>query len=104
MGIRTYLFIGIISVGSLQVAAAADADARDINALQRSSVDASGTRDVSGNGGDALGVTHSSSTPSQASPTNGSNNENCPTDGSSDAQHSRRVNIGWQSLLPGSIQ
>lgn len=104
MGVRKYLFTCVIVAGGIQAAAAMDADARDMNALQRPSADTTDNHGVSGNGGDALGVPHSSSAPSQATPSNGNGSDNCPTDGSSGTQHSRRVNLGWQSLLPGSIQ
>lgn len=104
MGARHFLLVCVLGAVGVQAAAASEADARDINALQRPSADAAGSHDGSGSGSDVLGVPHSSGAPSQAAPSSSSSSENCPTDGSSGTQHSRRVNLGWQSLLPGSIQ
>ena len=105
MGIRQFLFACVLGVGGIGAASAMDADTQELGGLQRSTVDSAIPHEVSGNGGDALGVPHDSS--SQNAPASGSSSENCPTgggSGSSGTQRSRRLSLGWQSLLPGSIQ
>lgn len=105
MGIRQFLFACVLGAGGIGAASAMDADTQELGGLQRSGVDSAIPHEVSGNGGDALGVPRDSST--QNAPASGSSSENCPTGGtgSSGTQHSnRRISLGWQSLLPGSIQ
>jgi len=104
MGIRQFLFACVLGVGGIGAASAMDADTQELGGLQRPGVDSAIPHEVSGNGGDALGVPHDSST--QNAPASGSSSENCPTggSGSSGTQRSRRISLGWQSLLPGSIQ
>ena len=72
--------------------------------------DGGSTRDaaVSG-GGDSVGLAHMAAPTTQASvPTDGRHGDNAiPGSGGGDdaaPSHSRRVSLGWQSLLPGSIQ
>ena len=104
MCIRQFLFACVLGVGGIGAASAMDADTQELGGLQRSGVDSNVTHEVSGNGGDALGVPRESNT--QNAPASGSSSENCPTggSGSSGTQRSRRISLGWQSLLPGSIQ
>ncbi|SFS08448.1 hypothetical protein SAMN05216570_2406 [Dyella sp. OK004] len=105
MGIRQFLFACVLGVGGINAASAMDADTQELGSvsMQRVSTDSAVSHDVSGNGGDALGV--SRDTTPQTSPASSSSSENCPTGGSSSgAQRSRRISLGWQSLLPGSIQ
>jgi len=104
MGIKQFLFACVLSVGGIGAASAMDADTQELGSMQRvGTVDSGSSHEVSGNGGDALGVPHDSA--QQPSPASSSSSENCPTGGSSSgAQRSRRISLGWQSLLPGSIQ
>jgi len=106
MVIRQFLFACVLGASGIGAASAMDADTQELGGLQRSSVDSAVvTHEVSGNGGDALGVPHDSST--QNAPASGSSSENCPPNGGSSStgtQRSRRISLGWQSLLPGSIQ
>ena len=103
MGIRQFLFACVLCVGGIGAASAMEADTQELGSLQRGA-DGAVSHDVSGNGSDALGVPHDNST--QSAPASGSSSENCPPGGggSSATQRSRRISLGWQSLLPGSIQ
>ncbi|WP_243049957.1 hypothetical protein [Dyella sp. RRB7] len=79
-----------------------DADAQDLTTMQHSVDASSSSRDGSG-GGDALGLSREGASPS--SPSSSSSNDNCPSQTPpAAAPRSRRATIGWQSLLPGSIQ
>ena len=105
MGIRQFLFACVLGVGGIGAASAMDADTQELGGLQRFGVDSTvASHDVSGNGGDALGVPRDGG--NQPAPASGSSSENCPTggSGSSSTQRGRRISLGWQSLLPGSIQ
>ncbi|MHA6204654.1 hypothetical protein ACXU4B_09545 [Dyella soli] len=56
-----------------------------------------------GSGGDALGISHESAMP--ATPSSSASSENCPSNNApAAAPRGRRASLGWQSLLPGSIQ
>lgn len=105
MGIRQFLFACVLGASGIGAASAMDADTQELGSLQRSGVDSAPSHEASGTGGDVLGGSRESVPPS--SPASGSSSENCPTGsggGSSGSQHSRRISLGWQSLLPGSIQ
>ncbi|WP_144240860.1 hypothetical protein [Dyella japonica] len=73
-----------------------------MSSMQRT-VEGSSSHDGAGSGGDALGLSREANTaPSSSS---SSSNDNCPTTTPARAPRSSRQNrIGWQSLLPGSIQ
>jgi hypothetical protein len=87
-------------------AAATNLDAQDLDSSSHAAVDSASSHDSNTGGGDALGL-----------------NRDCPPSGSSEGagsssarggEHSggasstpipaRRPHLGWQSLLPGSIQ
>ncbi|MGO4703629.1 hypothetical protein [Dyella sp. 2RAB6] len=105
MYIRQFLFACVLGASGIGAASAMDADSQELGGLQRPGVDSAVTHEVSNNGTDGLGVPHDSSI--QNAPASGSSSENCPTGsstGSNGTQRSRRISLGWQSLLPGSIQ
>ena len=84
-----------------------DADAQDLTSMQHS-VDASSANSHDGSGGgsggDALGLSREGGS-APSSPSSSSSSDNCPSQTPpAAAPRSRRANIGWQSLLPGSIQ
>lgn len=104
MGVGKVLFGCVLCVGSINAASAMDADAQDLTSMQHSVDSTSGNHDGGGNSSaDALGLPRDSA-PSSGPATSSSSNENCPTVSPATAPHSRRANLGWQSLLPGSIQ
>jgi hypothetical protein len=97
----------VLCVGGVGAASAMDADGQDLGALQHGLDGGSvGSRDSSGgnasSGGDALGISRESTSPS--GPASSSSSDNCPGTNQGSPQRSRHTNLGWQSLLPGSIQ
>ncbi len=103
MGVGKFLVGCVLCVGGVGVAAAMDADTQDLNSMQHA-VDSSASNHDGGSnssGGDALGISRENAAPAGAN--SSSSSENCP--GSTPAApHGRRATLGWQSLLPGSIQ
>lgn len=75
-----------------------------------SAADSGSTRDAAVSGGDSVGLAHMAApTPQVSAPAVSSRHGDnaIPGNGGSDdaaPSHSRRVSLGWQSLLPGSIQ
>lgn len=105
MCVGKFLIGSVLCVGSIGAASAMDADAQDLTTMQHSVDASSSSRDGSGGGGggDALGLSREGASPS--SPSASSSNDNCPSQTPpAAAPRSRRATIGWQSLLPGSIQ
>jgi len=104
MGVGKFLIGCVLCVGSIGAASAMDADGQDLGtAMQRSVDSGSGGHDgAGGSGDDALGLSReANSTPSPAA---SSSCDSCPTPPPARAPRSRQNRIGWQSLLPGSIQ
>ncbi|HEY9133677.1 MAG TPA: hypothetical protein VIM98_18140 [Dyella sp.] len=95
-----FLFGCTLFATGAQLASAADVDNQDNGTLQHAAtVDSASAKS---SGGDALG-THDvpPATGSSASPSSDSGSRGGSSDSSAP---SRRTNLGWQSLLPGSIQ
>ncbi|MFA6230806.1 MAG: hypothetical protein WC617_11655 [Rhodanobacter sp.] len=97
----------IVGLGS---ATAASLDAQDLNTSTHAAMDSAPTRESNaGSGGDALGLSHesspssSSSSDSSGSPSGSGSNEHSGTTSPAPTP-TRRPHLGWQSLLPGSIQ
>jgi hypothetical protein len=86
-------------------AAAASVDGRDLDNVQRGASDNSGAHDASI--GDTSGMIHDGNPHSHAGETTkstaGSNGEHVGGDGAPPT-HTQPAHLGWQSLLPGSIQ
>ena len=103
MGFGKFLIGCVLCVGSIGAASAMDADAQDLSSMQRGVDSGSSNHDGAGSsGGDALGVSHEGS--NQTNPaSSSSSNDNCPTN-QAPAARGRHAHLGWQSLLPGSIQ
>lgn len=96
-----FLFGCTLLATGVQAVSAADVDTQDNGTLQHAAtVDSASAKS---SGGDALGThdvppaTGSSASPSSDSSSHSGGSDNGPTS-------SRRANLGWQSLLPGSIQ
>ncbi|HET6554812.1 MAG TPA: hypothetical protein VFG49_14895 [Dyella sp.] len=62
-----------------------------------------GSHDGGSSGGDALGLSREATTPSSSS-SSSSSSDNCPSTNQATPSRTRRATLGWQSLLPGSIQ
>lgn len=107
MGARQWLIGCALLIGGGGIAAAAGMDTQELGSLQHAGSEGS-NRDASGSnsGGDVVGLGHDGTAP--ASSSGGGGNGGGSGDGTHrsglDNSSSRRVNLGWQSLLPGAIQ
>lgn len=102
MRVGKFLIVCALGVGSVDAASAMDADSQDMGAMQH--LDSTSSHEGAGgggSGGDALGLSRENVAPSSSS---SSNSENCPTGTQSTPQRKSRATLGWQSLLPGSLQ
>jgi hypothetical protein len=88
-----------LAVAGIQAAAAEDVDTQDTGTLPHSAA-VDGSSSKSG-GGDLLGA-HDS--PTSSSSSSSSNDTSSHSGSESNSPPTRRANLGWQSLLPGSIQ
>ncbi|OOG55663.1 hypothetical protein [Rhodanobacter sp. C03] len=94
----------IVGIGS---AAAANLDTQEQDSAQHTATDNSSSRDANNTGGDALGLsrdTPSHSTGSDGSGNTSSNGNDRSSGAPSTPARARQPHLGWQSLLPGSIQ
>ncbi len=103
----THWLIGcVLCIAGIGAATATSVDAHGLDGSARTVIDSSSQHDSSGSGGDVQGPTHDC-TPASSSDSSGntSSNGNDHSGGASSAPAStRRPHLGWQSLLPGSIQ
>lgn len=77
--------------------------------VHSTTADSGSSRDAAISGGDSVGLGHIAAPATRGSAPATSRHDDSPlpgSGGSDDAapSHSRRVSLGWQSLLPGSIQ
>lgn len=102
--------IGLAGVGS---AMATDMDAHDITASSHGAADNSARDAGSNSGGDALGLNRDAPAPQHASDADGSDTDSRGSGVAGGSEHgghisaptsARPAKLGWQSLLPGSIQ
>jgi hypothetical protein len=104
MGVGKFLIGCALCVGSIGAASATDVDAQDLTSMQRSVDSTSSNHDGGGNNsGDALGLPRDVA-PSSGSGASSSSNDNCPSTSPPTTPSGHRAYLGWQSLLPGSIQ
>jgi len=105
VAIGKFLIGCALCVGGLGVASAMDADGQDSSAMQRSLDNNSSSHEGAGasSGGDALGLSREA--PVSSGSSSSSSSDSCPGPNPvSPARSNRRATLGWQSLLPGSIQ
>jgi hypothetical protein len=95
-----FIFGCSLSVAGIHAAAAADVDTQDAGTLPHSA--AADSSSSKSSGGDLLGPRDCP--PASGSSSSSSNDTGSHSGGESNSAPSRRVNLGWQSLLPGSIQ
>lgn len=103
------LTLCIAGIGSVT---ATSVDTQDIDSSAHASADNAGSaHESNGSGGDALGLTrdrpsHSSSTSSEGDSSGGSSGRSSDRSGDAGPPPSpvHQSHLGWQSLLPGSIQ
>ncbi len=105
MGIGKFLIACALCVGGVSAATAMDADGQDLSSMQRGLDSGAGSHEggSASSGGDALGVQRDVQAPSSSS-SSSSGSDNCPGPNPASPMRNRRANLGWQSLLPGSIQ
>ncbi|MDG2537907.1 hypothetical protein P5Y53_09555 [Dyella jiangningensis] len=95
----------VLCVGGVNAASAMDADGQDSSAMQRSLDNNASSHEGAGasSGGDALGLSREA--PVSSGSSSSSSSDSCPGPNPvSPARSNRRATLGWQSLLPGSIQ
>jgi hypothetical protein len=101
----THQLIGcVLCIAGIGAAAATSVGAQGLDSSARSVIDSPGQHDSSGNGGDVAGPTHDRTPASSDSSGNTSSKGNDHSGGASAPASPRRPHLGWQSLLPGSIQ
>ena len=101
MDLKRCLFAGLLALGGVGTAAAMDAATQDPTA-SHGSID-SVCHDGSAGTHDAPGPSRDHTLPSQTD--DGSDAGDAGNGGSAPHPHaSQRASLGWQSLLPGSIQ
>ena len=95
----------VLCVGGVNAASAMGADGQDSSAMQRSLDNNASSHEGAGasSGGDALGLSREA--PVSSGSSSSSSSDSCPGPNPvSPARSNRRATLGWQSLLPGSIQ
>jgi hypothetical protein len=105
----THWFIGCaLCIAGIGSAAATSLETQDLdNASPRATLDNASPHDSNtSSGGDALGLNRDCPSASNSDSSNGasSNGNDHSGGGSSAPAPTRRPHLGWQSLLPGSIQ
>lgn len=116
MSVKQWMVAGVLALAGVGSAAATDFDAHDVAAGSRNAAESS-SREAGGvTGGDLLGIGRDTSSSRRSGETDSDNgnaghNHNSGTAGGS--EHGGRISaptsarpatLGWQSLLPGSIQ
>jgi len=118
MSVRHWMVGCLIGLAGIGSAMATDMDAHDITASNHGAVDSSSRDTGNGTGGDALGLNrdcpssrHSNEADSSDAESRDAESRSSGTAGGS--EHGGRISapvsaqpapLGWQSLLPGSIQ
>lgn len=93
----------IAGIGS---AAATSAETQDLGGSRQTSLDSGSASGGSASGGDAMGLSHDCppASSSGSSATSAGDSSNHSGGGAAAPLPSHRPHLGWQSLLPGSIQ
>lgn len=103
----THWLIGCaLCIAGIGSATATSLDTQDLDSSPHATADSTGTHDGNASGGDALGLARDCQ-PTSNSDNSGnlSGNGSDHSGGASSAPtQNRRPHLGWQSLLPGSIQ
>ncbi len=103
----TFWFVGCaLCIAGIGGAAATSLDSQDLDSSPHATADSTTTRGGNASGGDALGLARDC--PPASNGDNSGNNSSNGSDHSGGASsaptQTRRQHLGWQSLLPGSIQ
>lgn len=104
----THWLIGCaLCIAGIGSAAATTLDTQDMDSSPHATSDNPGARSGNASGGDALGLARdcppASGNGESSGTTSGSNNDHSGGASSAPTQ-THRLHLGWQSLLPGSIQ
>jgi len=103
----THWLVGFaLCIAGIGSAAAASLESQDLDSTPHATIDSASPHDGNtSSGGDALGLNRDCPATSNSDNSNGtSNNGNDHSGGFSAPVPTRRPHLGWQSLLPGSIQ
>lgn len=103
----TFWLIGCaLCIAGIGSAAATSLDTQDLDSSPRATADSSTTHGGNASGGDALGLARDCPPASNSDNAgNTSSNGSDHSGGASSAPtQTHRLHLGWQSLLPGSIQ
>lgn len=95
-----FIFGCTLAIAGIHAAIAADVDTQDAGTLSHAATADSSSPKSSG--GDLLGPRDCP--PASGSSSSASNDAGSHSGGESNPAPARRANLGWQSLLPGSIQ
>ncbi|TPG11071.1 hypothetical protein EAH75_08920 [Rhodanobacter glycinis] len=103
----THWLIGCaLCIAGIGSATATSLDTQDLDSSPHATADSASTHGGNASGGDALGLSRDCPSASNSDNSgNSSSNGNDHSGGASSAPtQTRRLHLGWQSLLPGSIQ
>jgi hypothetical protein len=104
----THWLIGCaLCIAGIGGVSAASVDAtQDLDSSSHAAIDGSSARDANTSGGDALGLSRDCPPASSSDSSGGTSGNGSGRSGgaSSAPTPTRRPHLGWQSLLPGSIQ
>lgn len=113
MSARHWMIGCLIGVAGMGSAMATDMDARDITASSHNATDSSSRDTGSSSGGDVLGLNRDCPSSRHGSDADSSDADSHGGGTAGGSEHSGRISaptsarpatLGWQSLLPGSIQ
>jgi hypothetical protein len=110
MRVRHLLFGCAVCFAGIGTAAATSVDARDLDGSARTASDNSGAPDGGSSGGDALrvnrdGSARGTSGDGSTSGSRGTSSDRSANEGNAPLRApQQQPHLGWQSLLPGSIQ
>lgn len=96
-----------LCIAGMGSAAATNLDTQPLDSSPHAAIDSASPHDGNSGGGDVTGLNRDctpASDSSSTSTTSGNSSDHSGGDSSSMPMPSRRAHLGWQSLLPGSIQ
>lgn len=101
------LLIGcVFALGGISAAGAMEVDTQDLASGQHAAVDVSASHEAGGSNNDALlpPACHIGCSSDAAGDSSTGSNETAPSGVTAHPHNGHRASLGWQSLLPGSIQ
>lgn len=113
MSARHWMIGCLIGLAGMGSAVAADMDAHDITASSHGSTADSGSPGVAGSSGDALELNRDCPSSRRNGDADGGDSDSHASGAAGGSEHGGRISaptsarpatLGWQSLLPGSIQ